>query len=221
MPGKNIRILGGEPLINYSLNYARLLADDKDICISTDSEEIGEVVSGSGYNLPFYRPETLSGDNAGMYEVILHALEIYEKKNGRYDAVMLLQPTSPFRKKEFAADTLGLFDAETDMVVGVKESKVNPYFNLFEENKSGFLEISKNRSGIIRRQDAPKAYQYNGSLYLLNPNSLRQYSSFTEFKRVVKYLMADYFSIDIDNEMDWNIAEYLLNNCLVSVDGKY
>jgi N-acylneuraminate cytidylyltransferase len=221
LPGKNIKILGDQPLINYSLNFARLFAEDKDICVSTDSEEIGKVVTYSGYQVPFYRPEGLSGDGSGMYEVVLHALGMYEQKNGEYDAVVLLQPTSPFRRKFFLEEVLVLFGEGTDMVVGVKESKANPYFNLFEENEMGFLGLCKNSDGILRRQDAPKAYQYNGSLYMLNRKSLRCHSSFLEFSRIVKYLMPDNYSVDIDSEIDWDIAEYLLQNHLVTADGKY
>jgi CMP-N,N'-diacetyllegionaminic acid synthase len=220
LPGKNIRLLGGVPLINYSLKFARLFADDKDICISTDSPEIAKIVELEGYQLPFIRPATLSDDNAGMGEVLKHALQHFENLNGPYDILILLQPTSPFRKKLFLEQALEMFNKNVDMVVSVKESKANPYFNLFEENEFGFLFVSKNKNSFGRRQDAPKVYQYNGNIYIINCNSLRASDSLSSFKHIIKYLMTDNYSIDIDNLIDWKSAEYLFENQLVTIDGK-
>lgn len=220
LPGKNIKLLDGKPLIVYSLQYARLFNDDKDICISTDDQNIASVVREENYTVPFLRPEELSGDTAGMREVLLHALDIYEKKNGEYAALVLLQPTSPFRLQRFMEEALSCFSVETDMVVGVNESKLNPYFNLFEENAEGFLRLSKKDAPVVRRQDAPPVYQYNGSLYIINTKSLRFYESLAAFPRIIKYLMPEAYSTDIDNGGDWAKAEYLINNHLVSIDGK-
>lgn len=221
MPGKNIKILGKRPLIAYSLQYARLFTDDNNICITTDTADIGEVVKSMDYKLPFYRPASLAGDTSGMYEVMLHALDVYEEKNGPYDTLVLLQPTSPFRKRDFFVEASLLFKPGVDMVVGVKDSKANPYFNLFEENAGGFLQLSKERRHFVRRQDAPPVFQYNGSLYIINTTSLRSYKSLAAFPNIVKYVMPENYSIDIDNESDWLLAEYLLDHNLVAIDGKY
>ena len=221
LPGKNIKTLNGRPLILYSLQYARLFSGDENICVSTDDIDTATTVGKSEYTVPFIRPDKLSGDEAGMREVMLHALDFYESKNGPYSAIVLLQPTSPFRRKFFLEEALPLFSNKTDMIVGVNESKANPYFNLFEETSEGYLHLSKKDTGIQRRQDAPRVYQYNGSLYIINTSSLRLYESLAEFPRIIKYVMTDEYSIDIDNAADWTKAEYLLNNHLVSIDGKY
>jgi N-acylneuraminate cytidylyltransferase len=98
------------------------------------------------------------------------------------------------------------------MVVSVKETHHNPYFSLFEENNDGFLKISK-PSHFTRRQDAPKIYAYNGSIYLINGDSLKQ-TNFSEFKRVRKYIMDEIHSVDIDTSFDWLIAEAILQKSL-------
>ena len=131
LPGKNILPLNGKALINYSIEYARLFSSDDAICVSTDSKEIANVAASVGYNVPFFRPESISHDNAAMYDVLVHALNHYENDSKYFDLIALLQPTSPFRRKEFYLDSLNLINPGIDMVVSVNEAKANPYFNLF------------------------------------------------------------------------------------------
>src|SRR5215212_5770611 len=97
IPGKNIRLLDGKPLIQYTIEFARLFVPDGNICVTTDSPEIAECVSGLGYEIPFIRPAELATDTAGSREVLLHVLEHYENKEKYFDNLVLLQPTSPFR----------------------------------------------------------------------------------------------------------------------------
>jgi CMP-N,N'-diacetyllegionaminic acid synthase len=222
LPGKNIKPLNGKPLIIHSLAYARLFAADADICISTDSDDIAAVAVDYDYQMPFMRPAHLATDTAGSYEVLLHALQHYEALNGTYERVVLLQPTSPFRKQIFFEEAVALFHARLDMVVSVKESKANPYFNLFEQDGgSGYLQASKKAAGITRRQDAPPVYEYNGSLYIINRQCFNRYTSFAQFEKVIKYVMPAEYSCDIDTGADWMMAEYLLNQNLTTIDGKY
>ena len=95
------------------------------------------------------------------------------------------------------------------MVVSVKKSHTNPYFNLFEEDKNGFLNKSKH-SNFTRRQDCPNTFEYNGAIYIINVKSLKKFKSLN-FKKIKKYVMSDYNSIDIDNEIDFKLCEILLN----------
>lgn len=220
LPGKNHKLLCGKPLVLYSLSYARIFANDQDICISTDDILIEEVTGSVGYSLPFYRPNYLSDDHAGMREVLIHALHYYEAKGKSYEGVVLLQPTSPFRVTSFFEEAVALFEGKkADMVVSVCESKENPYFNLFEESAKGFLKLSKPLEGIKRRQDAPKVYRYNGSLYIIKRDSLEKYPSMADFPSIIKYVIPDVYGVDIDNAIDWNQAEYLFNNNFVKSDG--
>jgi N-acylneuraminate cytidylyltransferase len=207
IPGKNIKQLRGKPLIAHSLDFARMFAYDEDICVSTDSSDIADLVSGMKYKVPFLRPAHLATDTAGSYDVMLHALEVYEKRNGPYDIMVLLQPTSPFRKKEHLRQALDLMKPGVDMVVSVKESEANPYYNLFEKNSKGFLQQSK-EGNFERRQDCPPVYQYNGSLYIIRVSSLKK-SPLNQFKNILPFIMPAEYSIDLDTPLDWVIAESL------------
>ena len=97
--GKNIRKLGGKPLIQWSIDVAKRTPEIDDILISTDDEVIAEVAINQGLSIPWLRPKELSTDTATSVDAALHALDWYEKQSGMVDGLLLLQPTSPFRKK--------------------------------------------------------------------------------------------------------------------------
>ena len=109
IPHKNIKPLNGKPLIYYTIDCARAICDDADICVSTDDDEIIQVVEDYGLKVPFKRPAELATDTAGTYEVLLHALNYYEQQGRHYDVVMLLQNTSPFRAAEHVKEAITLY----------------------------------------------------------------------------------------------------------------
>ena len=214
IPHKNIKPLNGKPLIYYTIDCARAICDDEDICVSTDDAEIISVVEKYGLKVPFVRPAVLATDTAGTYEVLLHALAFYEKQGKHYDVVLLLQNTSPFRTSIHVKEALELYKPEIDMVVSVKETSSNPYYNCFEENDKGFLNISKGDGLYTRRQDVPKAYEYNGAIYVINPASLKK-MPLGKFCKRIKYVMDDIHSVDLDNMIDWKFAELIIKERLV------
>jgi len=209
VPGKNIRLLNGKPLIHYTVEAARSLFNDSDICVSTDSKEIKDVVEQIGLKVPFIRPKELSQDHSGSHEVIIHALDFYEKEGFNPNAVILLQPTSPLRTAKHIEEAVKLFGPSLDMVVSVKESSSNPYYNLFEEDSSGFLKKSK-KGSYVRRQDCPPVWEYNGAIYVINIQSIN-HKKIYEFERIRKYEMDITSSIDIDTEIDLLIAESIIS----------
>jgi N-acylneuraminate cytidylyltransferase len=208
IPGKNIKPLGGRPLIYYTLDAAFDTASPQDICVSTDDDTIAARVREYGLDIPFKRPSDLATDTAGSDEVMLHAVAFYEKAGIKLDRIVLLQPTSPFRTSRHITEALELYHQDLDMVVSVKKTKANPYFNLFEEDKSGYLRPSK-PGNFSRRQDCPAVYEYNGAVYVINVDSLKNKSA-TPFSRILKYEMNEQDSIDIDTEMDWLLAEAVM-----------
>ena len=208
IPGKNIRILGNKPLIHYSIDFARKLFEDKDICVSTDSEKIKQSAEQTGLKVPFLRPDHLATDTAGTYDVLIHALQFYEEKGKEFNKILLLQPTSPFRLEKYVKDIFEIYDNSIDMVVSVGLSHHNPYFSLFEENANGYLVKSK-EGNFNRRQDCPPVYYYNGSMYLINALSLKE-KPLDRFEKVKKILMDEKYSLDIDTQLDWLICEALL-----------
>ena len=212
VPRKNLKLLNNVPLINYTIETARKIFSDKIICVSTDDDEIIEVVEKSGLKVPFKRPASISTDNSSSYEFLLHALDFYHKeKNYNPDILILLQPTSPFRSANQILEALKLYELnDIDMVVSVKKAKSSPYFNLFEENTLGLLKKSKEHN-FTRRQDTPNVWETNGAIYIINVNSLKSQKSIP-YDRVLKYEMNDFHSHDIDTSFDWSIAEFLVKN---------
>ncbi len=211
IPGKNIKPLAGKPLINYTVDVARQLAEDKDICVTTDDAEIINVVEKNGLKVPFVRPAELATDKSGTYEVLLHAINFYKKQGINYDTLVLLQPTSPFRTVEDVKACLNLYTQDIDMVVSVKPATTNPYYNAFETDEDGFLHISKGNGNYTRRQDAPKVWEYNGAVYVINVESLLK-MPLGKFPQRRMYEMSLEHSIDLDTPTDWLIAETLISS---------
>lgn len=214
IPHKNIKPLNGKPLIYYTIDVARAIVSDDNICVSTDDNEIIQCVEQYNLKVPFVRPAELATDTAGTYEVLLHALNFYEKQGKQFDNIMLLQNTSPFRSAEDVKKSLNLYSDDIDMVVSVKETSSNPYYNCFEEDDKGFLKISKGDGLFTRRQDVPKAYEYNGAIYVINPDSLKK-MPLGKFTRRRKYVMDDIHSVDLDNMIDWKFAEFIIKENLI------
>ena len=211
IPHKNIKPLNGKPLIHYTIDEAREIVGDDDICVSTDDPEIIKCVEDYGLSVPFVRPEELAIDTAGTYEVLLHALSFYEKQGKHYDVVLLLQNTSPFRKAGQIKEALALYSPDVDMVVSVKECASNPYYCVFEEDNNGFLHVCKGDGNIFRRQDAPKVYEYNGAIYIMNAEKLKT-THMHKMQKRVKFVMDDYSSFDLDTMWDWQMAEALIKD---------
>jgi CMP-N,N'-diacetyllegionaminic acid synthase len=215
IPIKNIKELKGKPLIYYSIDIARKFADDKDICVSSDSKEIIDVVNNYALDVPFVRPASLATDKSPTNDAIRHALDFYAAKGIFYDVVVLLQPTSPFRKEEHVAGALNKFHKDIDMVVTVCETDANPYYVLFEEDGSGFIAKSK-KGNFTRRQDCPKVWRLNGAVYVINTSSLINRPT-KDFTKIIKSEMEEIYSVDLDTPLDWQWAEFLLQTGAVSV----
>jgi N-acylneuraminate cytidylyltransferase len=210
LPGKNTKLLGDKPLIEYSIDFALSnLKNDDQLCISTNDEAVITIAESKGITIPFIRPEELANDYASSHDVIIHAINHYEKLNQTFDVVLLLQPTSPFRIQDDFTHLIKEYSVDTDMVVSVKLAKENPYFTLFEQNCEGFLLKSK-LGDFERRQDCPEVFAFNGSMYLINIKSIKK-SKLADLKRIKKIIMPDERSVDIDTLADWTLAEFYLN----------
>lgn len=211
IPRKNIKPLGGRPLIWWAIDAARAAgAPDDHIILSTDDAEIAASAREAGLPVPYMRPAALATDTAGSREVILDAMAWADSRGVAYDCVVLLQPTSPFRTAADIRAALGLYRPDIDMVVSVKEASANPYYNCFEtDSATGFLHISKGDGLLTRRQDAPAALEYNGAVYVINPESVRA-MPLGAFPRRVPSLMPAERSIDLDTPLDWTVAEAIL-----------
>ena len=211
IPRKNIKELCGRPLIAYTVDAAiearKRLGGH--ILLSTDDAETADIVRGLGIEVGYMRPAELAGDTSGSREVMLHAMDWAESQGIEYDCVVLLQPTSPFRTAADIVACTQLLEPGIDMAVSVCEAADNPYFNIFETDAEGYLHISKGDGKLTRRQDAPKAWVYNGAVYAINPASLRA-MPMGMFGHRVPSVMPRERSIDIDGP-----ASYTRPRCRV------
>jgi CMP-N,N'-diacetyllegionaminic acid synthase len=215
IPHKNIKMFNGKPLIGYAIDIARKFASDKDICVSTDGDDIINTVENYGLTVPFKRPGELATDQSGSYGVMLHALEFYENLGRHYDTMVLLQPTSPFRKLENVKACIDKYEqGNYDMVVSVMEATTNPFYNCFISDKYGYLKRLVDSTNIVRRQDAPKAYEFNGSCYVINAAILKQ-MPLNEFAHIGFVEMDEIHSLDLDTILDWKFAEMIIKEHLL------
>ncbi len=205
---KNIRKLKGKPLIEHTIDFAIENKKKEDIvCLSTNDNRIIELYNKiEGLDI-LKRPEQLSQDNSGMSEVIKHSLDYYENKQLLFHYILLLQPTSPLRKKEDYSNLIESIKRDFDMVASVCEAKENPYFSLYEENNFGYLSRSK-PSNYVTRQECPRVYKFNGAFYLIKVKAFKEFG-LHGIKKISKMIMPEKRSIDIDTELDFKLAEFL------------
>lgn len=210
IPGKNIKELADKPLIYYSIDVARGLTTDENICVSSDDNKIIDTVENYGLEVPFIRPDEFATDNATTNSVLLHAINFYESKDLNYDIIVLLQPTSPLRTLSQVEEALKIYDNNLDMVVSVKKSHAASV--LCNEDENGFLVSTFNKS-CKGRQFFDTYFEYNGSIYIINVKSLKE-KGMAGFDKIKKYEMDEIHSVDIDNELDWKLAELIIKHQL-------
>ena len=179
LPGKNIKPFGGVPLIGWSIRFAAAYPGFDHVVVSTDSAEIAAVSRAEGIEVPRLRPAHLASDTAATIDVVLDVIDA-EAANGRqFDAVALLQPTSPMRLSERwdSAQSL-LDDSEIDAVVGVAPARTHP-FHTFSLGDRGALSPMHDPEKLkLRGQDLPPAVSVAGNLYLARTAALQQYRTF-------------------------------------------
>lgn len=169
LPGKNIRELMGHPLIAHSIMCAKMAPSLERIIVSTDDAEIASTARRYGADVPFIRPGELAGDTAGMIPVLQHALAETEKiDDKRYESLLLLDPTSPGRFPDDIekAVTLAASNGDADGIVGVSEPEFNPYWHCVVEEKGMMRPLIEGAGRFARRQDVPRVFRINASLYL-------------------------------------------------------
>lgn len=211
IPGKNIRPLGGRPLIVWSIEAAKGISEVCDILISTDDPAITEIASAAGALVPWLRPADLASDTASSVDVAIHALDWYEMNKGRVDGLLLLQPTSPFRSRETILRGIELFRSNRYRpVIGISPSESHPMwcFQVDGQTMRPFID----GGGLhLRSQDLPRAYVVNGGFYLVAPEHLRNRQSFFGDDMVPLVINDPAESLDIDTEWDWKMAEVILD----------
>ncbi|MBF0489165.1 MAG: acylneuraminate cytidylyltransferase family protein [Candidatus Omnitrophica bacterium] len=218
---KNIRKLCGMPLIAHTLEQAKRWGKASRIICSTDSLQIAEIARTYGAETPFVRPESMATDTAGKIDVIRHAwLETERIFKENYDVLIDLDVTAPIRKVEDIEGAFQLFlDKKPDCVVSVVPARRSPYFNMLEEQVDGSFSLLKKLSQpLLRRQDAPKVYDMNASIYVHNKRFiLNQNTKSIVQGRILIWVMDQKSAFDIDSEDDFLFVEYLVSKGLVKL----
>lgn len=209
---KNIKLLGGKPLLAYTAEAALAAKRLARTILSTEDEEIAAVGRSCGIEVPFLRPAELAQDHTPTLPVVQHALRWLEEHGDRFDAICLLQPTSPLRRAVDIDACIELFERSVaDAVVAVLPvpAEYNPHWVYFRD-KDGWLCLSTgDEAPIPRRQDLPPAFHREGSIYVSRRDLVMKHNCLYG-QHLIGYQIEPQRSVNIDTEEDWARAESLL-----------
>jgi CMP-N,N'-diacetyllegionaminic acid synthase len=209
IPRKNITIINGKPLIQYTIDEAKNSKYLDRIIVSTDDKEIAEIAKRCGAEVPFLRPKELASDHAKTIDALIHAVTELEKRGIKYDFVVLLQPTQPLRKSWHIDEAIQeIVETNEESLVSVSKVKEHPILmrTIGEDGKvKKLLEISS----TVRRQDFPTFYKVNGAIYInkINENFTKN-TSLNDNK--LAYLMDKKYDLDIDEPIDLEFFKLIL-----------
>lgn len=208
IPGKNIKELAGKPLIAHTIEAAKECPYISKVVVSTDSQEIADVAQEYGAHVPCLRPEKLASDTAKTMDAVLHMIEVLKEQGEQYDYLVLLQPTSPLRDNKDIEGAIKLALESGKDVVAISAVSDHPIL-IRECDSTGKLTSLLKENSTVRRQDMPEYYRVNGSIYINRLDRLTESTSFND--NPVGYIMPTEKSVDIDELVDFAIAEFYLS----------
>jgi len=204
IPRKNLRKFKGKPLIAWTISQAINSQYIERAIVSTDDEEIADEARKLGAEVPFLRPKELANDNSSVFDTVCHTLENIPEITD----ILLMQPTSPFRRLKDIENIINLRkEYGSQSAVSLVEVSEYPQW-MYKINENKMKNILANQEKISNRQKLDKYYILNGSLYLSTKSHLLEKGGFISID-TVPYIMPKQFSIDIDEEKDWQYAEFL------------
>lgn len=214
IPGKNIKIMNGKPLIAYTIETAIKFSKlhNVQIALSTDSIDIKNTAEKFGLKTDYVRPADLATDSAGKLPVIKDVMNYHEKLNNiTFDFVIDLDITSPLRTIEDLETALNDLIANSEAVnlFSVSKAHRNPYFNMVEEQPDGFYYLVKN-GNFLTRQSSPKVYDLNASFYIFKRHFFETYNSAMTPKSIIYNV--PHVCFDLDEPLDFEFLEFLLKN---------
>lgn len=214
MPGKNIRLLGGKPLIAWSIEHALSVDRIDRVIVSTDSNEIAEISRRHGAEVPFTRPAELARDESAEWLAWRHGLEYLKEDTGALPEVMVSVPaTAPLRLAVDIDNCLDEYErGSVDVVISVTDAHRSPYFNMVKSNPDGTYSLVNAQPSVVeRRQDAPLVYDMTTVCYVANSEFVMSHDSIFEGRVKAVHIPIER-AIDIDTLLDFQIAEALLLN---------
>lgn len=212
VPGKNIRSLGGKPLIAWSIEQALAVSRIERVLVSTDSSEIAEVARSFGAEVPFIRPSHLAQDDSPEWLAWRHALEyLREQEGGLPDTMVSIPATAPLRLPIDLENCLDEYEkGAADVVVTVTDAHRSPYFNMVTRQADASVKlVLRPAVGIVRRQDAPIVYDMTTVAYVLNTNFVLKHASLFEGSVHAVHVPIER-ALDIDTLLDFKMAEMLI-----------
>jgi CMP-N,N'-diacetyllegionaminic acid synthase len=212
--GKNTKLLCGKPLIAWPIQSAQLSKYIDKVVVSTDSQKIAEVALQYQAEVPFIRPSHLAQDSTSSFDVIAHALEALALEGETFDYLFLLEPTSPLTQTsdiDLAIERLIDNADNAKAIVGLcANEEGHPAFSV-KINRQGFLEPYQENFEVLRRQDLPACYRYEGSLYGSDIVTLKKEKSFYH-QQTIGYLVPKWQALEIDDLTDFICVEAIMNN---------
>jgi N-acylneuraminate cytidylyltransferase/CMP-N,N'-diacetyllegionaminic acid synthase len=211
VPGKNLRMLLGKPLIAHSIEQARESGLFAAIAVSSDSQEILDTARKHGADVLVRRPEEMATDTAAKLPAIRHCFEAAERERGRFPIFVDLDATSPLRLPEDIAGAIRLLESTgASSVITGAPARRSPYFNLVELDERGVPHVCKElKTPLVRRQDAPRCFDMNASIYVWRREPfLAAPAVFYHDTRLFE--MPEERSIDIDSALDWDVVQFLM-----------
>jgi CMP-N,N'-diacetyllegionaminic acid synthase len=219
--GKNIRHLLGKPLIVHTISQARRWGKATKVVVSTDSELIAKTAKRYGAEVPFMRPASMATDKSSKIPALIHALKISEKLYKiKFDVLVDLDVTSPVRTMQDLDNCLKMYiQHKPNTIFSVSPAHKNPYFNIIEYNARGVpVRCKRLPKNIQRRQDAPKVYDANASIYFYDRNYLLKAKNPSPLnRRCMIYVMREESGFDIDREIDFKFLEFLVKEKVVQL----
>ncbi|MTI84026.1 MAG: acylneuraminate cytidylyltransferase family protein [Firmicutes bacterium] len=211
VPGKNVRLIAGKPLINYTINTALASGIFDYLLVSTDGKDIAQVAKEAGAKVPFLRPPELATDTAKGIDVLFHAIDWCRENKMEFDWIIYLQPTSPLRSDEdiYNACTL-MLERRAKAIVSVCEMDHHPWWSNVLPEDGCMKSFMRPEVVNTNRQGLPKYYRLNGAIYIAELEFLRQHKSWFG-NQTYAYIMPQERSVDIDNPIDFALAEQLLS----------
>lgn len=207
---KNIKMLSGKPLLAYSVEAALKSGKFDTVHVSTDSKEYAEIAREWGAEVPFLRNAEMSSDTASTWEAMRYVLKEYEKKGYVFDTITVLQPTSPLRT---AQDIQGAFSffrkKQANMISSVCEMEHSPLWSNVLPEDFSMENFEDENLAFLPRQSLPTYYRENGAIYIVKTEHLFLEKNIYK-KKCYAYLMQSSHSVDIDNELDFMIAETVM-----------
>lgn len=211
IPGKNLRMFAGKPLIGIAVEHALSLSGDRRVLVSTDSIEIAKVAEQHGAEIPFLRPKELATDKSSEWEAWKHALNFLANKEGNLPESMISVPTTaPLRKINDIENCISEFEnKKPDVVISITKSSKNPYFNMVSRSENGTVNlVNKLTVPITNRQEAPEIFDITTVCYVANCNYVLKSPNIYHGK-IIGVEIPIMRSIDIDTEIDFEFAEFL------------